>query len=103
MAKQDRVVFLNPRTCGIYKDGGKRYKTDPATGRRTDEIDNELIEHVEAYLAGKKPNGIATIPLRTVVENHVLVPIYYDSRYQERINELLEDEEIEGITIGELA
>ena len=27
----DDVVFLNPTTCGIYKDGGARYKIDQAT------------------------------------------------------------------------
>ena len=48
-----RVVFLNPRTCGIYKDGEPRYKTDPETGTRTTEIDNELIASVESYLAGR--------------------------------------------------
>lgn len=48
------VVVLNPRTCGIYNNGGTRYKTDPATGRRTDEVDNELIEHVAAYLEGAR-------------------------------------------------
>lgn len=52
---KNEVVFLNPRTCGIYKDGGTRYKTDPKTGMRTAEVDNELIEHVNLFLSGKVP------------------------------------------------
>ena len=34
--KQQEVVFLNPRTCGIYKSGGTRFKTDPETGLHYD-------------------------------------------------------------------
>ena len=43
MSDFETVAFLNPLTCGIYKDGQARYKTDPTTGRRTTDIDNELI------------------------------------------------------------
>lgn len=38
------VVILNPATCGVYKNGGVRYKVDPTTGRRSDEVDDELNE-----------------------------------------------------------
>lgn len=31
MSAED-VVFLNPRTCGIYKNGAPRYKTPLAVG-----------------------------------------------------------------------
>jgi type I restriction enzyme M protein len=99
---KDSVVFLNPKTCGIYKDGGVRYKTDPLTGMRTSEVDNELIEHVNVFLDGKLPDGAVTIKLSETFDHHVLVPTYYDSRYQERIEELLIEEKLEGITIGEM-
>jgi len=98
----DNVVFLNPKTCGIYKDGGTRYKTNPGTGRRTSEVDNELIEHVNAFLSGKLPDGAAKVRLSETFERRVLAPTYYDSRYQERIEKLLKDEKLEGITIGEM-
>ncbi len=97
-----RVVFLNPRTCGIYKDGGARFKTDPTTGLRTNEIDNELIEHVMSYLAGKPSAGSASVDLSEVFGNHVLAPTYYDSRYDDPIRRLFEAEKLEGMTIGEL-
>ncbi|MDQ6702923.1 MAG: hypothetical protein M3Z96_07380 [Pseudomonadota bacterium] len=96
------VVFLNPRTCGIYKDGGARFKTDTKTGLRTDEIDNELIDHVTSFLGGRSPVGAATIQFDQVFENQVLAPTYYDERYNEAIKRLLASESLEGITIREL-
>lgn len=97
-----RVAFLNPRTCGIYKDGGARFKTDPSTGLRTGEIDNELIEHVMNYLEGIHPGGSAFVELNQVFGNHVLAPTYYDARYNEPIRRLLRTEKVEGISIGKL-
>lgn len=98
----EEVVFLNPRTCGIYKDGGTRYKTDQKTGIRTTEVDNELIEHVNAFLNGQIPDGAAKVALNRAFDNKVLVPTYYDNRYQQRIKKLLKEECLEGMTIGEL-
>lgn len=105
MATRDEratVTFLNPRTCGIYKNGSPRFKTDPITGRRTNEIDNELIDFVEAYLRGETTPGQATIPSDEVWEKDVLVPTYYDHRYNDLIYSLLQDQGIDGVTIGEL-
>lgn len=104
MAKHpmEHVVFLNPRTCGIYKDGGMRYKTDQLTGKRTTQVDNELIEHVNSFLSGKMPDGAAQIPLPRVFQQKVIAPTYYDDRYQHRIKKLLKKETLEGITIGEM-
>jgi len=101
-AKGSEVVFLNPRTCGIYKSGSTRYKTDSATGKRTNEVDNELIEHVDAYVKGKSPLGMTKVPLGTVYAKKVLVPTYYDSRYDEGIRKLLKGLALKPISIGEL-
>jgi len=98
----DQVVFLNPRTCGIYKDGGTRYKTDSKTGKRTAEVDNELIEHVNALLSGKMPDGAAQVSLSEAEKRRVLVPTYYDLRYQHHIQKLLKQEQLEGITLGKM-
>lgn len=97
-----KVVFLNPRTCGIYKSGGTRYKTDAATGLRTEEVDNELLEQVDLYLAGQAPVGSATIALDDVLKKQVIVPTYYDDRYNEGIEALLKAEGLKGMTLGEL-
>lgn len=97
-----RVIFLNPRTCGIYKDGRTRYKTDLESGRRTTQVDNELIEHVNAYLRGEFPPGASEVALDSIFDRQVLVPTYYDDRYKEKIKAHLEAEGLEGITLGEL-
>lgn len=96
------VVFLNPQTCGIYKNGRPRYKTDPATGMRTAEIDNELIAAVEAYLSGSQSEGERRVSVAEVFDRGVLVPTYYDERHNERIRALLAANNLEGITLGEL-
>ena len=45
----------------------------------TEEIDNELIDAVKAYISGRKREGEERIPLKEVFEKKVLVPTYYDS------------------------
>lgn len=98
-----KVVFLNPKTCGIYKDGGTRFKTDSLTGLRTEEIDDELIDYVTRYLDEQQfPPGTASLNLEEVFGNRVLAPTYYDERYNEPIQRLLKTERLEGITIGQL-
>ncbi len=99
---KNSVTFLNPRTCGIYKSGGTRFKTDPKTGRRTDEVDNELIEAVEAYLAGKRSAGQANVYAAEAMKKRILVPAYYDPRHVEGIASFLKEHKIKGITIGAL-
>ena len=97
------VVFLNPKTCGIYKDGGTRFKTDPATGKRTKEVDNELIDHVMQYLEGvSSPLGASSIALEKAFDKRVLAPTYYDERFNDEIHTLLAKEDLNGITLGEL-
>lgn len=101
-SQEKKVIFLNPKTCGIYKSGGTRFKTDPITGQRTQEIDNELIEHVDAFLADKEPFGEARVALEDIFQNGVLVPGYYDQRYNDPIRNLLKEHKLSGITIGDL-
>lgn len=102
MKKEQIVTFLNPRTCGIYKDGGARYRSDPNTGKRTEQIDNELLDHVNAYLAQGNPPGSAQADIDYVFRQRILVPTYFDNRYNVDILELLKKNKLDGITIGEL-
>jgi type I restriction enzyme M protein len=97
-----KVAFLNPRTCGIYKSGGVRYKTDPATGKRTEEIDNELIDAVNAYCEGKPSECRYEVALPRVYAAGVIVPTYYDERYNQPTETVLKQLKTTGITIGEL-
>lgn len=100
--KSRTVTLLNPRTCGIYKDGGTRYRTDPETGRRTNCVDNELFVHVTQYVKGKCPPGAAKVPTARVIDRRVLVPMYYDPRYSQGIKQLLRANGVKGVTIGQL-
>lgn len=96
------VTFLNPQTCGIYKSGGVRYKTDAKTGKRTSEVDNELLEAVDQYLAGEYPPCQSDVPLARVLEKRILVPTYYDARFNAEIRSTLEDLDTVGVTLGQL-
>ncbi|MBI3183058.1 MAG: hypothetical protein HYZ28_13050 [Myxococcales bacterium] len=98
----DEVVLLNPATCGIYKDGGGRYKVDSTTGERTGELDNEMAEQVEAYLSGKPVPGMARVPLAQVYAGRILVPRYYDSRWGEPFAKLCEVEGWSAVSLGKL-
>src|SRR4051812_29208014 len=102
MESSDSVTFLNPRTCGIYKNGGPRFKVDPVTGQRTAEVDDQLKEFVDAYLQGTSTPGQATVPVGRVWSRGVLVPTYFDDRYQLEIRDLLKHEDLESVTLGEL-
>lgn len=101
-ASRTDVVFLNPQTCGIYKSGGLRFKTDAATGKRTKEIDNELAEVVSAYLAGKESAAMTRKPIRQTFEKRVLVPRYFDPRWNTDFHTLLAKQGVKGVTLGEL-
>jgi type I restriction enzyme M protein len=101
-APSPNIIFLNPRTCGIYKNGGVRYRIDSSTGKRTNEIDNELIEQVDKYIKGGSPSGIAKVPLKTVYKRKVLVPTYYDDRYNHGIRSLCGQKGLNEISLGEL-
>jgi type I restriction enzyme M protein len=99
----DEVTFLNPFTCGIYKDGALRYKIDPATGRRTDEIDNQLGQHVNEFLSTGDAPGAVRVPLEDTFSKRVLVPRYYDDRWQSDFNRWIAQENLESVSLGDLA
>ena len=88
------------RTCGIYKNGGIRFKTDPQTGRRTKDVDNELIEAVDAYLAGRKVHGTTVVELNEVFSKRILVPTYFDKRYDENIHDVIKTNGTKAITLA---
>lgn len=99
---ENQVVLLNPTTCGIYKKGDVRYKTDPATGRRTDVIDNDMAEHVEAFLRGTMPPGGVLLDRALVEQKRVLVPRYFDHRWDEPFVQLCKRMKWKAISIGDL-
>jgi type I restriction enzyme M protein len=103
MSKEgDEIIMLDPLTCGIYKDGGTRYKIDPVTGLRTSDVDNQLAEHVEKYILGDSPPGLARVPISEVFRKGVLVPTYYDPRWTEDFRAFLDSQALKAISLGEL-
>ena len=102
MQEAGTLTFLNPLTCGIYKDGQARYKSDSVSGLRTTDIDNELLEHVDAYMDGSAAPGSATVSLDEVFKRRVMVPTYFDHRHAKGMEEFLRHKGIQGITLGEL-
>jgi len=98
----DDVVFINARTCGIYKSGGIRYKTDVATGKRTGEVDDELNDLVDGYLARRSSPAIRRVDLREVWARRILVPTYFDRRYEAGFESLKGKLGWDETTIGKL-
>ena len=96
------VTFLNPKTCGIYKNGSARYITDKATGKRTDIIDNELIESVVACTEKRPSPCQFTVSADEVFSKGVIVPTYFDRRFNVPVKEMLEKLGVPGISLGEL-
>lgn len=99
---KNQVVFLNPRTCGMNKGGGTRYKVDHSTSSRTDKIDNEMLEQVELFLRGGIPTGMSIKNVREVYDKGILVPHYYDGQLDREFAELLHQNNLNSISIGEL-
>jgi type I restriction enzyme M protein len=99
---EPEVVFINARTCGIYKNGGPRLKTDQLTGKRTEERDDELSELVDRFLAGKADPGITHVPLAETERSKVLVPTYYDRRYAAAFEDVIAQLGWGEVTLGAL-
>ena len=98
--ESDYVTFLNPQTCGIYKNGGARYVIG-LDGKMTDDIDNKLWDYAVEY-ANKDYTHCFNIPLKEVYEADVMVPQYYDEKYNEPAKKLRAKLNLDGITLGEL-
>ena len=96
------VTFLNPKTCGIYKNGAARYLTDHATGKRTDIIDNQLIESVSAFSEKKSSDCQFTVSADMVFSKEVIVPAYFDTRFNRPIEDAVSELGVSGISLGEL-
>lgn len=100
--KGDEVVFISPKTCGIYKDGGTRFKPDTLTGKRTKEIDNELQEYVDRFLSGEDFEGLTRKRVKDIFERQILVPRYFDARWEVDFQNLVDANGLNPITLGKL-
>lgn len=100
-AEAGKVVMLNPRTCGIYKSGAKRFKVT-TDGKRTEEVDNQMLEHVMSWRSGKMPPGAVEVPMSEVLGRDVVVPTYFDARYDHAFDAMKAKMVCREKTIGEL-
>ena len=98
--EHDKVTFIDSQTCGIYKNGSDRFVVDTA-GNRTNEIDNQLLKDVIRY-SSTEQNEFSKILIKETYEKDVLVPRYYDPQFETPFWELLSNNRLECITIGEL-
>jgi hypothetical protein len=78
--EDDKVVVSYAPTVGINKDGEELYVIDPATGRRTDKINDQLALDVEAIVNGTTTETMQWVDAETVTETGIAVPVYYDQR-----------------------
>lgn len=101
-SSDQKITLLNPHTCGVYKDGGLRYRVDPRTGARSAEIDDELNDHVDQFLAGGRPAGFATVSIADAFRSRVLVPRYFDDRYVAPFREDMARQGLDSVSIGDL-
>lgn len=99
----DGKVFVSyADTCGINKDGNTLFRVDPKTGKRTEEVDDKLIEDIDALLSG---NEAATG--RWIASDDITIgaPRFYDARYEDAVENLLSRKKFEGFearSLGDL-
>ncbi|MDE6643148.1 MAG: N-6 DNA methylase [Muribaculaceae bacterium] len=98
--ENDTVAFINPTSCGIYKNGADRFVVD-SNGNRTNVIDNQLLAQATEY-ANKDMKHAFNIPLKDVLKSGVLVPQYFDKTLQYPSEKLYTYLGTQGISIGEL-
>lgn len=98
----DQVALINARTCGIYKNGGIRYRTNGATGERTEEVDDELNDLVDAYMSGRAAAAVQCVDVDEVWVRRVLVPTYFDKRFEATFEAVKQELGWGETTIGEL-
>lgn len=102
MPHEQPVVMLNPRTCGIDKAGGRRFKVDLATGMRTAQSDDELGEQAAALKRGDDVAGLVRVGAEQVRRTSVLVPRYYDERWTAPFRDLCRARGWRSVALGEL-
>jgi hypothetical protein len=99
-----QVVISYAPTVGINKDGGELYIIDPATGRRTGDLDNRLAEDVDAILRGARSDTVKLVDASTIRETGIAVPVYYDQRtvkgYEAELKATWAD--FNSVSLGEL-
>ncbi len=96
----DLVTFLNPGSCGIYKNGADRFIVD-SHGKRTNVIDNQLLDYSIEYSNNDFTHSF-TVPIKDILDSDVLVPQYFDKTLQAPSEQLFKSLGTHSISIGDL-
>lgn len=102
----DGLVFVSyAPTVGINKDGEELFVVDAATGRRTDVIDDKLLDDVRSLETGVATETSRWVELDDFTDRLMAVPAYFDVRPLIAMEELMRRPEMQSfgtMTIQEL-
>src|SRR5690606_6941810 len=102
----DGQVFVSyAPTVGINKDGEELFVVDAATGTRTNEIDDKLLDDVNSLETGEITSTSRWVDLDDFTDRLMAVPAYFDARPLQDFDDLMQRPEMKGfgaMTIEEL-
>lgn len=100
---RDGQVFVSyAPTIGINKDGEDLFVVDPATGRRTDAINDRVNVDVTALLADATTETSRWAVGKTLADPYVGVPVYFDDRSIAELDDLMSSQDMTGFTVATL-
>lgn len=93
----DGQVFVSyAPTVGINKDGEELFVVDDATGRRTDVIDDKLLDDVRSLETGVATETSRWVELDDFTDRLMAVPAYFDARPLVAMKELMRRPEMQS-------
>jgi type I restriction enzyme M protein len=101
--RENQVLILNSKTCGINKDGNELYCVNSETGERDyTRLDDQLTEDCIAVLKRSDiPRG-TYIPLDAIIKSSIAIPMYYNSEYAKGIEQFCKKNGFDKMSLGEL-
>lgn len=102
--KENEVLVINSKTCGINKDGNELYVVDKETGERDySRIDNQMSDDCDSVLSKEFTDNVMFVPSEQVINSKVAVPIYYcHKEFEKEVIEFCNKYPFELKTLGEL-
>lgn len=102
----DGQVFVSyAPTVGINKDGEQLFVVDETTGKRTDVIDDKLLDDVRSLDTGEVTETGRWVDLDDFTDRLMAVPAYFDARPMVAFDELMSQPEMrryKPMTIAEM-
>ena len=103
--RENKVLVVNSKTCGINKDGNELYVVDKETGERDySKTDNQMSDDCDSVLSGLHSKNVMFVDSKKVEESKVAVPIYYcNHEFEEDVEEFCKHFDFELKTLGQLS